>query len=77
MVNEALHTNQEIELNTSRSSTFCLSSAGLLTLRRFGDSFRQVTQPLHHQHTNIDTTNIDATNIDATDIDTPPTIDLH
>lgn len=31
---------------TSRSSTFCLSSAGLLTLRRFGDSFKQVTQPL-------------------------------
>lgn len=32
---------------TSKSSTFCFSSAGLLTLRRFGDSFKHVTQPLH------------------------------
>ena len=32
---------------TSKSSTFCFSSAGLLTLRKFGDSFKQVTQPLH------------------------------
>lgn len=36
---------------TSKSSTFCFSSAGLLTLRRFGDSFKQVTQPLHCHYT--------------------------
>lgn len=35
--------------STSRSSTFCLSSTALLTLRRFGDSLRHVTQPLHSQ----------------------------